>query len=63
MPCLGCPGHLDVRGEVCVPWVWHLQGFFSRRADLRKSPQTYVLSGAGSREASLLKMPLFSGLS
>lgn len=49
MPCLGCPGHLDVRGEVCVPWVWHLQGFFSRRADLRKSPQTYVLSGAGSR--------------
>lgn len=50
-------GHLDVRGEVCVPWVWHLQGFFPGRADLRKSPQMYVLSGAGSREASLPKTP------
>lgn len=32
-------GHLDVRGEVCMPWVWHLQGFCSGRADLRKSPK------------------------
>lgn len=50
-------GHLDVRGEVCMPWVWHLQGFCSERADLRKSPQMYVLPGAGSREASLPKTP------